>query len=62
MYLVTVDEELCTGCGECAGSCPAKILTLNGNKVYVTGDCAECLGCFSCMTLCPSGAVKVQEY
>lgn len=62
MYLVVVDEEKCTGCGECAGSCPAKLLALDGGKVRVCGDCAECLGCFSCMTLCPVGAVTVQEY
>ncbi|MCL4423971.1 MAG: 4Fe-4S binding protein [Firmicutes bacterium] len=62
MYMVMVDEEKCTGCGECAGSCPAKLLALNGKKAYVCGDCTECLGCLTCVTVCPSGAVTVQEY
>ncbi|MCL4516548.1 MAG: 4Fe-4S binding protein [Firmicutes bacterium] len=63
MYLVEVNRELCSGCGECVGACPAKLLALDGEKKsFVQGDPAECLGCESCTILCTRGAVKVTEY
>ncbi len=61
MYLVTVDDSKCTGCGECCEACPAQILALEGELCEVTGDPSECLGCESCVTLCPAEAITVQE-
>jgi NAD-dependent dihydropyrimidine dehydrogenase PreA subunit len=60
MYVVTVDEELCTGCGECVKGCPAEIFKLENGKCVASND--ECLGCQSCVTVCPAGAIKVEEY
>ncbi|MCG0277722.1 MAG: 4Fe-4S dicluster domain-containing protein [Thermanaeromonas sp.] len=62
MFLVNVDQEKCSGCGECAAACPAQILSMADGKAEVTGDPVECLGCESCTSVCPTGAVTVQEY
>jgi len=60
MFIVTIDTELCTGCGECTKGCPAQILVLaEGKAVIIEGDC---LGCQSCVPTCPVGAIKVDEY
>lgn len=61
MYIVTIDEDKCAGCGECVSACPAKILSMNdAQKAEVSGD--DCLGCESCVGLCPTEAVTVKEY
>ena len=60
MFMVTVDEELCVGCGECAKACPAQLLIMENGKAGARDD--ECLGCQSCATVCPVGAVTVDEY
>lgn len=60
MFVVTVDEELCIGSGECANACPAQIFRIENGKAVVGDD--ECLGCLGCVGVCPSGAIKVEEY
>jgi NAD-dependent dihydropyrimidine dehydrogenase PreA subunit len=60
MYVVSADEDLCTGCGDCTTTCPAQIFKTENNKVVVSDD--ECLGCQSCVVVCPVSAIKVDEY
>ena len=61
MYIVTIDEEACTGCNSCTDSCPARLLSFIDGKAVVTGDETECMGCESCFTVCESGAVSIME-
>ncbi len=61
MYVVTINQDICEGCGECADNCPASILEMVDGKAQVTGELDDCLGCETCMSVCPSGAVKVEE-
>jgi len=60
MFIVSIDEELCTGCDACAAGCPAEILSFN-EKAYVSGDEAECMGCDACVLVCESGAITIME-
>ena len=61
MFMVSIDTDTCTGCGECAKGCPADLLSM-GEKAEVTGDACECMGCQSCTIVCPCGAIVVQEF
>jgi NAD-dependent dihydropyrimidine dehydrogenase PreA subunit len=65
MYVVTVDMELCEGCGDCVSTCPNELLSLvqeNGKKVATySGAPDDCLGCFSCESTCPSGSISIAE-
>jgi heterodisulfide reductase subunit A-like polyferredoxin len=61
VFIVSIDEEICTGCQQCSEGCPARILGFNGEKAYVSGDATECMGCEACVTVCPSGAVSISE-
>ncbi len=59
MYLVTIDAQKCTGCGECVKNCPTSYLGLVEGKSEPVGD--ECAGCESCVAVCEAKAVTVQE-
>ena len=62
MYVVTINTDECSGCGECVESCPAQIISLVDGKAQVTGEASECLGCESCVVVCSDGHITVQEY
>jgi NAD-dependent dihydropyrimidine dehydrogenase PreA subunit len=66
MYFVTIDLELCEGCGDCAEICPYELLEVrdvDGRKraVYV-GDPEDCLGCESCLSACGNVGITIEEY
>ncbi len=58
LYEVSVDSELCMGCGVCVEHCPRGVLKLvNGKAKPVNAHL--CAGCEACVTFCPANAVKV---
>lgn len=61
MYMISIDEDACVGCGECHEACPAHILGFEDGHAFVSGDEMECLGCQTCVTVCPAGACVVTE-
>ena len=63
MFIVSINEDICTGCNLCADGCPAHLLTFDKekNKTYVSGDEIECMGCEACVSVCESGAVSILE-
>ena len=65
MFVVTIDTELCEGCGDCVDTCPSELISLveqNGVKVATySGDPDECLACYSCESTCPQGSITVTE-
>ena len=60
MFIVTVDADKCTGCGECVSACPAQVFEMPGDVAEVNGN--DCLGCESCVLLCPVEAITLNEY
>ncbi len=56
-YLVAVNKEECTGCGDCLDICPMDILSLQED--VVSRDAQLCIGCGLCVSLCPSEALKM---
>ena len=53
-----VDEELCTGCGECVERCPMDIIRLNDTGFpYQKYD--ECWYCMVCEEDCPENALII---
>ncbi|HAA08734.1 MAG: 4Fe-4S binding protein [Syntrophomonadaceae bacterium] len=63
MFVVSLDEDVCNGCGLCVESCPARILSFNDDekKAFISGDETECMGCEACITVCESGAITIME-
>ncbi len=67
MFIVTVNEELCKGCGLCAAACPKKIMRISdvtntsGQYVAVCAAKEACVGCRSCAIICPDDAIRIEK-
>jgi ferredoxin len=61
MFIITIDADSCTGCGECTAVCPVEILEVVDEVAEVTGDREECLGCESCIAVCEFDAITLEE-
>ena len=55
-YVASVDADLCTGCGLCAGSCQFGALSTNG---VAAADSTICMGCGVCVARCARGAISL---
>jgi carbon-monoxide dehydrogenase iron sulfur subunit len=55
--IVTIDEGLCTACGDCKKSCPYGVIWI-GKTAH---KCDLCGGDPICVKFCPSGALRFEE-
>ncbi|MBW2062060.1 MAG: 4Fe-4S binding protein [Deltaproteobacteria bacterium] len=56
-YLAQVDEEECTGCGDCVERCQMEAVSLEDEVARVDTD--RCVGCGVCVVTCPSEALSL---
>ncbi|MDT9546166.1 MAG: 4Fe-4S binding protein [Chlorobium sp.] len=57
--IITVDEALCTGCGDCIPGCPEGALQVIDGKARLVSDLL-CDGLGACIGHCPTGAMRVE--
>ena len=58
--IIVIDEETCTGCGECIPDCPEGALQIIDGKARLVSD-LFCDGLGACIGTCPVGAISVIE-
>jgi len=58
--IITIDEERCTGCGECIPNCPEGALQIIDGKARLVSD-LFCDGLGACVGKCPEDAMSVEE-
>ncbi|MDQ7781802.1 MAG: 4Fe-4S dicluster domain-containing protein [Desulfomonilaceae bacterium] len=58
--MIKIDEDLCTGCGECIISCAEGALEIVDGKARLVGD-KYCDGLGACLGECPEGALTIEE-
>jgi ferredoxin len=58
--IIKIDEEKCTGCGECITNCPEGALQIIDGKARLVGD-LFCDGLGACIGHCPEGAITVEK-
>jgi ferredoxin len=58
--IIKIDEDACTGCGECIPNCPEGALQIIDGKARLISD-LFCDGLGACIGHCPEGAITVEE-
>lgn len=58
--IIKIDEEKCTGCGDCIPNCPEGALQIIDGKARLISD-LFCDGLGACIGTCPQGAITIEE-
>jgi NAD-dependent dihydropyrimidine dehydrogenase PreA subunit len=58
--MIKIDEDKCTGCGECIVACPEGALAMVDGKARVVKE-SFCDGLGACIGECPEGALTIEE-
>lgn len=58
--IIRIDEEKCTGCGQCIPNCPEGALQVIDGKVRLVSDLA-CDGLGACIGHCPEDAISIES-
>lgn len=56
-FLISVDEDLCSGCETCIERCQFDALSLPEDIISI--DSERCIGCGVCAITCPEGALEL---
>ncbi len=58
--IINIDEDLCTGCGDCVTSCAEGAIEIREGKAHVISE-RFCDGLGACIGGCPTGALTIIE-
>ncbi|TSA34439.1 MAG: 4Fe-4S ferredoxin [Porphyromonadaceae bacterium] len=58
--IITIDEDLCNGCGLCVPNCHEGALQIIDGKARLVSD-LMCDGLGACIGHCPEGAITIEE-
>jgi len=58
--IIEIDDELCTGCGQCVPSCAEGALEIIDGKARMIAE-KYCDGLGACLGECPEGALRIVE-
>ena len=68
MVKITINEELCKGCGLCARACPKNLIELSKTKLNAKGyhpaginDVEKCIACASWARTCPDVVIHIEK-
>lgn len=59
---ISVDVDLCKGCGICVQVCPTDVFEMDGDGTDALADplrVSDCIDCGTCSLICPDFALEV---
>ena len=59
MYPI-VDQEKCSGCGNCVEICPSEVYQMEEDKSDPVHP-EECIECWACVTQCPAESIQLTD-
>ena len=59
---VSVNADICNGCGLCEKLCPYGALAMNAGSGVMEVETVKCKGCGTCAAACPSSAISQQQF
>lgn len=57
-WLPQIDQQKCTGCGDCVAACPTHALGIIAQKAVITRT-DQCNYCAVCEDICPTSAIEL---
>ncbi|EDR28394.1 hypothetical protein, conserved [Entamoeba dispar SAW760] len=62
MTNLTINTDVCIGCGMCTKECPCRVLKVEGGKALVDEkQSPNCMSCGHCQSICKVGAISLFE-
>jgi NAD-dependent dihydropyrimidine dehydrogenase PreA subunit len=61
MSAVSIQANLCDGCGACLQSCPTDVFARSSDGKVTVRYGRDCHVCFLCQDDCPQGAINVDH-
>ena len=58
--IITIDEDLCDGCGDCVVACAEGAIQIIDGKARLVKE-QYCDGFGDCLGECPTGALRIEE-
>ena len=58
-FKIIIDEDKCTGCGDCVDACPSECYSEPANEKANVSAVDECVGCKACESQCPEEAIEI---
>ncbi len=58
--IIKIDEDKCTGCGDCVPNCHEGALQIIDGKVRLVSE-LMCDGLGACIGYCPEGAITIEQ-
>jgi NAD-dependent dihydropyrimidine dehydrogenase PreA subunit len=55
-----VDQEKCSGCGNCVEICPSEVYQMEEDKSNPVHP-EECIECWACVAQCPAESIQLTE-
>lgn len=57
---LVVNQDLCIGCGTCAGVCPSVFKMEDGKSQVIVDTCPEDCNCQEAVESCPVSAISIE--
>ena len=58
-YIISIDKDVCIGCGDCVKACLTGALQLHNDKAKLIDE-THCDGFGSCIAACPNDAIRLE--